>query len=265
MVWIPAGEFMMGSHLSGHEIQSRYGEDGEDDETEAEALGDEHPRHEVRFTKGFWLGRYQVTNQEFRRFVEATGYRATETALALFKDTELGVLCMDASWREPGWAVQDDQPVVCVSWDDAQAYMMWLNEKGIGVFRLPTEAEWEYACRAGSRTVFCFGDDDALLGDYAWYRDNSEREPLTVGQKKPNAWGLYDMHGNVEEWCQDWWGDYPSGSVTDPTGPGSGPRRVSRGGAQLLGPIFCRSASRGGRKQDCGASYVGFRLCRPAQ
>lgn len=130
------------------------------------------------------------------------------------------------------------------------------------MYRLPTEAEWEYACRAGATTDYSFGNSDAELGDYGWYDENSGGKTHPVGKKKPNAWGLYDMHGNVWEWCQDWHGDYPSGSVTDPTGPVSGSRRVYRGGSWLNVAWFCRSADRDGDAPANRSHYLGFRVLR---
>ena len=118
-------------------------------------------------------------------------------------------------------------------------------EKAAGnVYRLPTEAEWEYGCRAGTTTKFSFGDDDSDIGDYGQYWEKRAKETSRVGSKLPNTWGLYDMHGNVWEWCQDWYDDYPSGAVTDPTGPASGSLRVLRGGCWGCTAGFCRSASR---------------------
>jgi formylglycine-generating enzyme required for sulfatase activity len=126
---------------------------------------------------------------------------------------------------------------------------------------LPTEAEWEYACRAGTQTAYSFGDSESELADYAWYGPNSGRTTHPVGSKKPNAWGLYDMHGNVSEWCQDWYGSYPSGSVTDPTGPYSGSHRVSRGGG-WDGISVCRSAIRLWGRPGYRGSDIGFRVLR---
>ena len=134
-------------------------------------------------------------------------------------------------------------------------------EKAAGnVYRLPTEAEWEYACRAGTTTKFSFGDNESGLGDYAWYYDNSDRNTHPVGGKKPNAWGLCDMHGNVLECCQDWKGDYPSGSVTDPTGPVEGSFPVIRGGSWSDPAENCRSAIRFWSVPSDRGSYLGFRV-----
>ena len=131
----------------------------------------------------------------------------------------------------------------------------------MGKYRLPTEAEWEYACRAGSKTAFFFGDDYSSLGEYAWYKDNALERPHIVGQKKPNAWGLYDMHGNVWEMCQDWYGNYPSGHVTDPKGPNSGQVHSERGGSYGNEPKYLRSACRAKGFRE-GGSLKGFRVAR---
>ena len=159
----------------------------------------------------------------------------------------------------------DDRPVEIVSWNDAQEFCEKLSalaeERAAGrVYRLPTEAEWEYACRAGTTTAWSFGDAESLLGDFAWFRDNAEETTHAVGQKKPNAFGLYDMHGNVWEWCSDWHGDYASGSATDPTGPSSGSDRVLRGGSWLNPAGYCRSAFRIRFNQSRRNSNYGFRL-----
>ena len=127
---------------------------------------------------------------------------------------------------------------------------------------IPTEAEWEYACRAGSTTRYCFGDDEKMLKDYAWYHKNSGGKTQPVKQKKPNAWGLYDMHGNVWEWCEDWYDDYPIEPVTDPTGPASGAGRVVRGGSWGSDPRGLRSANRGYYSPGLRGGDLGFRLLR---
>jgi formylglycine-generating enzyme required for sulfatase activity len=157
----------------------------------------------------------------------------------------------------------DDCPVDTVSWFDAQAFIAQLNKvEGRKKYRLPTEAEWEYACRAGSTTRFCFGNYSPELEEYAWYIANSERTTHPVGQKRPNAWGLYDMHGNVWEWCQDWSGDYPEGPISDPTGAASGQARVLRGGTWLSDTDYLRSAGRVGFSPDFRYHLIGFRLAR---
>ncbi|MEO2016015.1 MAG: formylglycine-generating enzyme family protein [Fuerstiella sp.] len=130
------------------------------------------------------------------------------------------------------------------------------------VYRLPTEAEWEYACRAGTQTAYSFGDSESELGDHAWYDKNSGNATRGVGLLKPNGWGLYDMHGNVFEWCQDW---YASGSVTDPTGASSGSIRVYRGGSFNGSSVHCRSAYRGGYAPVDRISFLGFRVLRSAK
>jgi formylglycine-generating enzyme required for sulfatase activity len=161
----------------------------------------------------------------------------------------------------------ENLPVEQVSWNDVQEFIRKLNKmEGNDKYRLPTEAQWEYACRAGSSTMYCFGNDPGRLGEYAWYDENSGNVTHAVGQKKPNAWGLYDMYGNVWEWVQDWGGsgDYPSGHVTDPTGPSSGPSRVFRGGSGVdCTGSCCRTAFRAGDRPDSRYwKSVGFRLIK---
>jgi len=151
-------------------------------------------------------------------------------------------------------------PVEQVSWNDATEFCKKLSEKTRQTVRLPTDAEWEYTCRAGTTTRFSFGDDDSALGDYAWYKANSGGTTHPVGQKKPNAWGLYDMEGNVVEWCADRYGDYPKGAVTDPHGSDTGPCRVLRGGGWDEIPNNCRSAFQSGDTPDDRSLYVGFRV-----
>lgn len=154
-------------------------------------------------------------------------------------------------------------PVENVSWLDVQEFIRRLNRlEGTDKYRLPTEAEWEYACRAGSSTKYSFGDNAAILDEYAWYRNNSGWRPHPVGQKKPNAWGLYDMHGNVWEWCQDWQGDYPAGEVTDPKGPPSGHHKIIRGGSWLDGASILESSFRGQEYHVIRSNDIGFRLVR---
>ena len=202
-----------------------------DDDRAADS--DEKPRHEVTISQAFHLGKYPVTQAQWQAVMGTN----------------------------PSEFEGPDRPVENVSWKDAQTFIAKLNAlEGHGRYRLPTEAEWEYACRAGSETAYSFGDDAGELGNYAWYSGNSGRKTHPVGQKQPNAWGLYDMHGNVEEWVQDWKGKYSSGAAVDPQGPEAGERRVLRGGSWNYGAEGCRSAHRIRFRSDYRADYYGFRL-----
>ena len=194
---------------------------------------DERPVHEVQITKGFWVGKTPVTQAQWERVM---GYNPSH-----FKGTK--------------------NPVERVSWNDSQQFIMTLNHLiSGGGFSLPTEAQWEYACRAGSTGAFCFGDDESRMGEYAWCDENSGDTPHPVGEKKPNAWGLYDMHGNVWEWCQDWYGKYLSDVQTDPTGAVSGSLRVKRGGSWYFSASCCRSAFRSNSPPVSQDYLNGFRL-----
>ncbi|MFM8188000.1 MAG: formylglycine-generating enzyme family protein, partial [Pirellula sp.] len=158
-----------------------------------------------------------------------------------------------------------NHPVECVSWLDAVEFCKKLSdlpeEKATGrVYRLPTEAEWEYACRAGSKSAYSFGESSKSLGDYAWFDENSNDQTQPVGEKKANAWGLYDMHGNVWEWCRDRYGDYPEGAVSDPSGPKEGSNRVIRGGSWYFVAAFCRSGIRYWFVPSYRLNLIGFRL-----
>jgi formylglycine-generating enzyme required for sulfatase activity len=151
-------------------------------------------------------------------------------------------------------------PVERVSWDDATEFCKRLSAKEGKTYRLPTEAEWEFACRAGTTTQYSFGDDEASLGEYAWYSNNSNGKAQPVGEKKANAWGLHDMHGNVWEWCQDWYGGYPVAEVTNPRGPKEAPVRVIRGGGWDDYAWYCRAALRIALEPLHRLSYLGFRV-----
>ena len=218
LVWCPPGTFLMGSP-----------------ESEAERGGDE-TQHQVTLSQGFWMGKYEVTQEQWKQVM---GNNPSEFT----GDPRL--------------------PVKKVSWEDCQAFIQKLNSRvSGGGFRLPTEAQWEYACRAGSKSAYCFGDSASGLSDYAWYYENSGRKTHPVGQKRSNAWGLHDMHGNVWEWCSDCYGDYASGSVTDPTGASSDDWRVLRGGSWLDFPRLCRSAYRIYGTPDYRFTNLGFRSLR---
>jgi formylglycine-generating enzyme len=197
----------------------------------------------VTLTKGYYLQTTQVTQGQWR-----------------------AVMDDNPSWFQDGG---DTCPVESVSWDDAQEFIQKLNQRGDRItYGLPTEAQWEYAARTGTTTPFYFGDQ--LSTDQANYDGNHpmpggskgeyRKKTVPVGSFPSNARGLYDMHGNVHEWCQDWYGEYPSGSLTDPTGPSSGASRVGRGGSWFSSARYCRSARRSSRHPDARDNYLGLRL-----
>lgn len=157
-------------------------------------------------------------------------------------------------------------PVVGISWDDCHAFLAKLKAACSdslpgAVFSLPTEAQWEYACRAGDKGDYCYGSRETSLGDYAWYKVNAQDVVRPVGTRKPNDWGLCDMHGNVWEMCEDWLGDYPTGMATDPTGATSGSYRVTRGGSVMYPADACRSANRHHASlRRASVDFFGFRV-----
>ncbi len=187
----------------------------------------------VKITQPFYLGAYEVTQQQYEQVIG----------------------------KNPSLTQDANKPVNNINWNDAVAFCGVLRLREGVEYRLPTEAEWEYACRAGTTTAYSFGDDVSQLGEYAWYLANSENTTHPVGEKKPNAWGLYDMHGNVWEWCQDWYAPYDSLKVVrDPTGPTSGVYRVLRGGAFNDHPEDVRAANRLSNQPDNRYPNAGFRL-----
>ena len=221
MIWIAPGHFSLGAQS---------------------VNDDEQPLTEVTLTKGYWLGKTEVTQAQWEALMEGN----------------------PSNFKGP------DRPVENVSWDDAMEYCRKLTERERSAGRLPdgyeytlpTEAQWEYACRAGTTGDY---SGTGNLDDMGWYMDNSESQTHPVGQKRPNTWGLYDMHGNVSEWCRDWKGGYPGGTVTDPIGPPSGSDRVYRGGCWSGVAAYCRSA----RRDWCGPGLrdygLGFRLALAPQ
>ena len=223
---IPTGEFMMGSL-----------------DSDNWAASFERAQHKVRITKPFYLGVHEVTQAEYAK-VMGKKPSGSRTAGA-------------------------DSPMTRVSWDDAVEFCKRLTAKESMTYRLPTEAEWEYACRAGSTTRYSFGDDPTSLHKFAWYLgnyDRKQRKEPAVGEKRPNAWGLYDMHGNSWEWCADWWSaDYYARSPTDdPTGPTAGAYHVFRGGCRFSDMRRCRSADRSGNPPDAYNREHGFRVAAGA-
>ncbi len=214
-ILIPAGEFDMGSPRS-----------------EEARENDEEPVRRINITKPFYIGRYEVTQAQWKAVM---GYTQSH-----FKGLDL--------------------PVDGIRWAHAVDFCIRLSEREFESFRLPTEAEWEYACRAGNVTSFSFGDVPSLLTQYAWFNSNSDHTTHPVGQKAPNAFGLYDMHGNVWEWCSDWYDKYSADSVIDPKGPPDGSSRTLRGGSWFCTPGPCRSGNRGWNTPDTRDDDVGFRV-----
>jgi formylglycine-generating enzyme required for sulfatase activity len=223
-----------------------------DDET---ARSDEHPPIKVNLTHGFWLGKYEVTQKQWKQLME------TEP------------------WKGKNFVQEaDDNPASWIGWDDARGFCRRLTEMERKAnrlpdgweYRLPTEAQWEYACRAGSTTLFYFGDDKQPAPDHAWCEVNvpsfsDKRYPRAVGQKLPNPWGFYDILGNVQEACLDWYGSRYYGThegraATDPAGPDSGEYRVSRGGYWANSTADLRSASRGICKPEEPRDPDGLRV-----
>jgi formylglycine-generating enzyme required for sulfatase activity len=194
---------------------------------------DNEVQHSTTLTKPFYIGKFEVTQRQWQTVMGRNPSKFTNPGL--------------------------DAPVEQVSWDDYQEFIKALNARVPGGgFRLPTEAEWEYACRAGSSNAFA---GTGKLDEMGWYEGNDNKTTYPVGQKKPNDWGLYDMHGNVWEWCQDWYGDYASDAVTNPGGATSGLLRVYRGGSWSASAGNCRSANRRGSPGDCSRER-GLRLVR---
>jgi formylglycine-generating enzyme required for sulfatase activity len=274
---IPAGEFLMGAA---------------DDDEDSDAS--ERPLHKVRITKPFYMGIHEVTVGQFRVFVRETDFRtAAETdgkgssgynsALPGFEYDKPGY-----TWKNLGWKQDDDHPVLNVSWHDATAFCQWLCKREQRNHRLPTEAEWEYACRAGSQARFITGDssdelkrianvqDKSLVAKKPRFSNSDDSSYLTkpvawddgfpfsapVGSLRPNEPGLYDMLGNAAEWCQDWHDKdyYRQSPQTDPMGPGSGTARVVRGGAFLHQPRHCRVSQRVAGTPTYHNYIIGFRV-----
>ena len=226
LVLIPKGTFMMGSSES---EKGRY-----ENETQ----------HEVTISKDYYLGVHEVTQAQYEK-VMGTNPSHFQGAIVGGENADL--------------------PVENVSWYEAVEFCKKLSElpeekKAGRVYRLPTEAQWEYACRAGSKTAYSFDDEEGLLPEHGWFNRNSSDRIHTVGLLEPNAWGLYDIHGNVWEWCSDWYGEYPNGALSDPTVTKKGSYRVLRGGSWFHEAASCRSASRYRNYPSNRNSFIGFRL-----
>ena len=234
MVLIPPGKFRMGSEANDNV-----------------AYADQSPAREVTISKAFYVGVYEVSRGEFRKFADAEQFK-------------------DDGWKKTFFELTDDHPVVDVSWDDCQAFCEWLSVRANDVRKgrkvsLPSEAQWEYACRAGTTTQYGFGDDAKLLVKHGngWSKEDGYEYTAPVGQFPSNAFGLHDMHGNVWEWCEDWYGPYEASANKDPLrmAKHSNDSRVIRGGSWIGIPVFCRSANRFWRAPGNRDDVVGFRIC----
>ena len=238
MVLIPSGKFMMG--LTKKELedikvefQEELKKDGKEQLLDAVDLimSIQGKQHEVTLTKQFYMGKHEVTQEQWEALMG----------------------------KNPSTTKGAKLPVTNVSWEDCQEFIKKLNAKTDGGYRLPTEAEWDYACRAGTTTAYSFGVK--ISPKDANYLDSKIGKPVAVGSYKPNAFGLFDMHGNVWEWCEDWHGEYPF-AVTDPKGPATGNRRVIRGGSSGYYGSFARSSNRYYSLPTNRGSLGGFRLAR---
>jgi formylglycine-generating enzyme required for sulfatase activity len=225
---VPAGEYQMGNDKQRDALAAEIPGSSPSD------FGREDPAHPVRITKPFFLCAKEVTQEQYQKVVGSN----------------------------PAENSSPQNPVENVSWTDAELFCKRLSEKEKRTYRLPTEAEWEYACRAGSTTEFHFGDDPATLPEHAWFAGNSGKKSHPVGEKKPNAWGFLDMNGNVSEWCQDWFAAeyYESSEKSDPKGPYSGSGRVHRGGSFESPVAKCRSTPRFKELPTYKSPALGFRV-----
>jgi len=207
------------------------------DKKREQAEDHENPRHRVNISQAFYMGKYAVTQMQWSEIMN----------------------------NNPSRFIDDRRPVEQVSWPEVQVFVQALNTREkTNAYRLPTEAEWEYAARAGSESAYTFGSEANVLDQYAWYRKNSGGQTHPVGQLRPNAWGLYDMHGNVHEWCHDWFDRsyYSQSPSSDPLGPSTGLAKALRGGDWGSEDWYCRCASRSLSSQDRRSDRLGFRLVK---
>ena len=292
-VKVPAGSFRMGSAESPEALAQAF---PLLERQRFTLLADEAPVHRVRIRRAFYMGQHEVTVGQFRRFIDASGYRPESEAdgtggYGYNPDYDPATTARgDAfegrnprySWRNPGFAQGDDHPVVNVTWNDAQALAAWLSRTEGQRYRLPTEAEWEYACRAGTRTRYPHGDAPAGLEQEAnvfdqaaapyWPRwqqhalagSDGYAFTATVGSYAPNAFGLHDMLGNAWEWVADWHDDryYAHSPHTDPQGPAEGSVRVRRGGSWHTWAFYARCSYRNWNSPTTRYTLVGMRLVR---
>lgn len=266
MVYIPSGDYTMGSsHDEVEKLINKYGNQFR------EYLNREKPQHKVTIKKDFYICLNEVTVGQFKQFVAETDYLTeAEKGEGSFAWTgSKWEMNNKINWRNPGFVQKESHPVVCVSWNDAKAYIKWLNKKyKTNQFRLPTEAEWEYVCRAGSTTRYFFGDDDSLLSKHSEFQKENDDHKGTwpIGKFKPNLWGLHDMYGNVWEWCED--KSHINYSGAPDTGKSWTERPITtgyivRGGGWHPLSIYLRSSARAnGLASDSRYTNVGFRIVK---
>jgi formylglycine-generating enzyme len=282
---IPAGEFLMGSPGKAEDVLSWAQQMSPGFPYQLEWFTGETPQHRVRITEPFAMGAFEVTKGQFAQFVASTSY-VTDAEKShggtgwaggndFHRDPKF-------NWRNTGHEQTDSHPVVNVSWNDAVAFCQWLSTKEGRTYRLPTEAEWEYACRAGTTTRYNFGDDPEGLVAVGNVRDKTDQEQFSwihclaasdgyaftapVGQFQANGFGLYDMHGNVGEWCLDWYSEeyFPQSPPENPPGPSTGSLHVVRGGGWSRRAVGCRSTSRRANAATDCVDNIGFRVvCTP--
>ena len=281
---IPAGEFFMGGTESADDLVKAFASYGR----KSDEFSDEYPRHKVGITKPFLLAAHEVTLGQFRKYVDETGYKTsaeTDGKGGWGYDPKTGMCSgrfQQFSWRDVGFPQTDDHPVLNVSWFDAVAFCEWLTKKEGKTYRLPTEAEWEYACRAGTTTRYYHGDDPGGLSkvarllnaagdkDFAHvdqqviFLKPGESFTAKVGSYQPNAWGLYDMLGNVWEWTSDWYGEeyYANSPIDDPRGMDDANVKVRRGGGWNTFPLYARPAYRNWNTRGTRCINLGFRVLR---
>lgn len=250
LVLMPPGIFVMGAI-----------------EQDEDAKPVELPRRRIAITKPFYIGRYEVTVAQYQAFVSDTEYQtvAERNGVGGWKSgisTSWGMQSLDYTWKNPGYISSDMHPVSIIAFEDAVAYCNWLSKTTGRRFRLPTEVEWEYVCRAGSDTVYSF--DKRLREDYSWskYSTKNDTTARPVGTRLPNRWGIHDMVGNVREWCSDLYSEkaYELDYMKHPNGPDEGALRVIRGAAYMDGLIFMRSSNRGYLSPEMAINNQGFRV-----
>jgi formylglycine-generating enzyme required for sulfatase activity len=265
---IPPAQYRMGSTKEQIAKLKKEATEAKEDSWQ-DTIEGEGPVHNVRLRQPYYMGVYEVTMAQFRRFVEAKSYKteAERNGKGGMIPTGTGETKRDpkATWRNPyNFAVKDDFPVLQISWNDAQEFCRWLSEKESRTYRLPTEAEWEFACRAGSTGLYSFGDHPLEQDHHAVF---DQAAPRSVGSKKPNQFGLFDMEGNAWEWCADWLGSYsdaakpnPVGFTTNPRGPLKGTARAVRGGDYLHLSWVSRPAVRVLLSPSDSNAGTGFRV-----